>query len=71
MDLYQSSLLAVFTTIQVLYTITHTPLQSLLESQLYSQLKSVVERLFVSLLDRLRERAWHPAEYSFPWEAFD
>jgi len=36
MNLYQSLLLAVFATIQVLYTIAYTPLQSLLESQLYS-----------------------------------
>jgi len=50
MDLYQSSLPAVFAAIPVLYTIAESPLESLLES------------LFKSLLESLLERASHREE---------
>jgi len=50
MDLYQSSLPAVFATIPVLYTITESLLGSLLES------------LFKSLLESLLEKASHREE---------
>jgi hypothetical protein len=50
MDLYQSSLPAVFAAIPVLYTIAESPLESLLES------------LFESLLESLLERASHRDE---------
>jgi len=66
MDLYQSSLPAVFTAIPVLYTIAESPLESLLESLL----QSLLESLFESLLESLLERASHREESSFPREAF-
>jgi len=48
MDLYQSSLPAVFAAIPVLYTIAESPLESLLES--------LFECLFESLLERASHR---------------
>jgi len=50
MDLFQSSLPAIFAAIPVLYTIAGSPLESLLES------------LFESLLESLLERASHREE---------
>jgi len=50
MDLYQTSLFAVFAAIPVLYTIAESPLESLLES------------LFECLLESLLERASHREE---------
>ena len=66
MDLYQSSLPAVFAAIPVLYTIA----ESLLESLLVSLLESFLESLFESLLESLLQRASHREELSFPREAF-
>jgi len=54
MDLYQSSLPAVFAAILVLYTIAGTPLETLLES--------LLESLFESLLGSLLERSSHREE---------
>jgi hypothetical protein len=54
MDLYQSSLPAVFAAIPVLYTIGDSPLESLLES--------LFESLFESLLESLLERVPHREE---------
>jgi hypothetical protein len=54
MDPYQSSLLAVFAAILVLYTITESPLERLLES--------LLESLFESLLENLLEKASHREE---------
>jgi hypothetical protein len=66
MDLYQSSLPAVFAAILVRYTIAESPvgilLRSLLESLLESLLKSLLESLFESLLEGLLERASHREE---------
>jgi len=59
MDLYQSSLSAVFAAIPVLYTIAESPLECLLERLLESLLESLLERLFESLLESLLERASH------------
>jgi len=44
MDLYQSSVPAVFAAIPVLYTIAESPLESLVESLLASLLASLLER---------------------------
>jgi hypothetical protein len=54
MDLYQSSLPAVFAVIPVLYTIAGSPRESLLES--------LLESLFESLLESLLQRASHREE---------
>ena len=70
MDLYQSSLPAVFAAILVLYTIAESPLERLLVSLLESLLKilfeslleSLLESLFESLLESLLERASHREE---------
>jgi len=51
MDLYQSSLPAVFAAIPPLYTITDSPLEILLESLLESLLGSLLESLLQSLLE--------------------
>jgi hypothetical protein len=50
MDLFESSLPAVFAAIPVLYTIARSPLESLLES------------LFESLVESLHDRASHREE---------
>jgi len=57
-DLYQSSLFAVFAAILVLYTIAESPLGTLLESPLESLLESLLE----CLLESLFERALHQEE---------
>jgi len=62
MDLYQSSLPAVFAAIPVLYTIAESPLQRLHVRRL--------ECLFKSLLESFLERASHLEESSFPEDAF-
>jgi len=54
MDLYQSSLPAVFAAILVLYTLAGSPPESLLES--------LLESLFESLLESHLERALHREE---------
>jgi hypothetical protein len=54
MDLYQSSLPAVFAAIPLLYTIADSPLEILLESLLESR--------FECLHESLRERASHRKE---------
>jgi len=54
MDLYQSSLPAVFAAIPVLYTIAESPLESLLQS--------LFECLLESRLESLLERASHREE---------
>jgi hypothetical protein len=63
MDLYQTSLPAVFAAILVLYTFAESPLEhllerlleSLFESPLVSLLESLHESVFESLLERLLE----------------
>jgi len=54
MDLYQSSLPAVFAAIPVRYTIAESAVESLLES--------LLESLFESLLESLLERSSHREE---------
>ena len=69
-DLYQSSLPAVFAAIPVLYTIAESPLERLLESLVESLLEilfeslpeSLLESLFESLLESRHERALHREE---------
>jgi len=56
MDLYQSSLPAVFAAIPLLYTITDSPLEILLESLLESLLECRLECLHESLLERASHR---------------
>jgi hypothetical protein len=63
MDLYESSLPAVFATAE-------SPLERLLESLLESQFDSLLESRFEGLLESLLERASHREEKSFPREAF-
>jgi len=59
MNLYQSSLSAVFAAILVLYTITESSHQHLLENLLENLLGILLEHLFESLLESLLERASH------------
>jgi hypothetical protein len=66
MDLYQSSLPAVFAAIPLLYTIADSLLQilleRLLESLLESLLQSLLESHFECLHENLLERASHRME---------
>jgi hypothetical protein len=62
MDLYQSSLPAVFAAIPLLYTIADSPLEILLESLLESLLQSLLESRFECLHESLLERASHRKE---------
>jgi hypothetical protein len=62
MDLYQSSLLAVFAAIPVRYTIAESPLERLLESLSESLVESLLESLSESLLESLLESASHREE---------
>jgi len=62
MDLYQSSLPAVFAAILLQYTIAESPLQRLLESLLETLLESLLESVFESLIENLLVRDSHREE---------
>lgn len=75
MNLYQSPLPAVITTIPVLYTLAEYPLKSqhenLLENLLESLVVSLLESVYESLTESRLERTSHGKEKGIPREAFD